>query len=62
MKGILLSQQDLDILRTQDLIVSMIKESLLDLAEADTIKKAWEKQHRFRLKIESFTELLSAQE
>ena len=54
--------QDLDILRTQDLIVSMIEESLLNLAEADAIKETWETQHRFRLKIESFAELLSAQE
>ena len=54
--------QDLDILRTQDLVVSMIEESLLNLAEADAIKETWETQHRFRLKIESFAELLSAQE
>ena len=55
-------QAELEILKTQDLIVSMIEESLLNLAEADAIKEIWETQHRFRLKIESFAELLSAQE
>ena len=49
---------DLEIVRTQDLIVSMIKQNLLSIAEADAIKNEWEQRHRFRLTISSFAELL----
>ena len=49
---------DLEIVRTQDLIVSMIKQNLLSIAEADAIKGEWEQMHRFRLTISSFAELL----
>ena len=49
---------DLEIVRTQDLIVSMIKQNLLSIAEADAIKGEWEQRHRFRLTISSFAELL----
>ena len=50
---------DLEIVRTQDLIVSMIDQNLLSIAEADAIKDEWEQRHRFRLTISSFAELLS---
>ncbi len=46
------------ILRTADLMVSAIQAGLLTLAEADAIKEMWEKEHRFRLKITSFGDLL----
>lgn len=49
---------DLVVFSTQDLVVSMIGENLLDIAEADTIKTAWAEHHRFRLKIGSFSELI----
>ena len=46
------------IVRTQDLIVLMIKEQVLDIQEADSFIQLWATHHRFRLKIESFRELL----
>ena len=52
------ARSDLEIVRTQDLIVSMIDQNLLSIAEADAIKDDWEKRHRFRLTISSFAELL----
>lgn len=36
----------------------MILEQLLEVGEADEIKKSWERQHRFKLKISSFNEVL----
>ena len=52
------ARSDLEIVRTQDLIASMIKQNLLSIAEADAIKGEWEQRHRFRLTISSFAELL----
>ena len=49
---------DLLILGTQDLVVEMIHQDLLSVAEADGIKKTWEEHHRFRLKIQSFADVL----
>ena len=48
----------LRILSTQDLMVSMIREGLLEIEEADRIKQQWAKRHRFRLKLDSFQSLL----
>ena len=48
----------LRILATQDLVVSMIREGLLNVSEADRIKREWATRHRFRLKLDSFHELL----
>ena len=45
---------DLSVTNTQDLMVSMIRDGLLDVADADTIKEEWEQHHSFRLKISSF--------
>lgn len=42
---------------TLDLMVSMIGEALLDVAEADRIKDDWAARHRFRLKLSSFRDL-----
>ena len=50
--------QALQILTTQDLVVSMIAENLLDITEADGIKNEWAMRHRFRLKILSFREVV----
>ena len=47
------------ILRTQDLIFIMIQENLLSLYEADKLLLIWAKEHRFKLKINSFNELIS---
>lgn len=46
------------VLGTQDLMVSMIRAGLLDVAQADAIKETWATVHRFRLKIESFGEFM----
>ena len=48
----------LRILSTQDLMVSMIREGLLEIEEADRIKREWERRHRFRLGLDSFRELV----
>ncbi|MBI5345873.1 MAG: hypothetical protein HZB76_01840 [Chlamydiae bacterium] len=48
----------LKILRTQDLIVAMIKEHLLEIEEADNLILIWAKDFRFKLKIHSFRELI----
>ena len=45
------------LLTTQDLMASMIREGLLDIAEADSIKDDWSSHHRFRLKLRSFREV-----
>ena len=39
-------------------MVSMIGENLLDIPEADSIKNDWAVQHRFRLKIQSFQDIV----
>lgn len=49
----------LEIIRTQDLIVEMINQKLLSIENADSIKMDWEQNHRFKLKIESFAELVN---
>ena len=49
--------QTLRILTTQDLMVSLIGEGLLDIDEADNIKFEWAARHRFRLKIRSFRDI-----
>lgn len=48
----------LRILTTQDLMVSMIRENPLKVDEADRIKQEWAAHHRFRLKLDSFRELV----
>lgn len=52
------TDQTLQILNTQDLMVSMIGENLLNIPEADGIKNDWAVQHRFRLMIQSFRDLV----
>lgn len=49
---------DLEILRTEDLVVLMIQETLLTVVQADLIKREWEADHRFALKFGSFQELI----
>ena len=47
----------LPILTTQDLVVSMIRESLLSVGEADRIKDIWSARFRFHLRISSFVDI-----
>jgi hypothetical protein len=49
---------DLVVLGTQDIIVDLIRSGQLEVADADQIKAIWADQHRFRLAIVSFGELL----
>lgn len=46
----------LDVITTQDLVVSMIRENLLSIAEADGIKHLWSTRYRFHLRIDSFAD------
>jgi predicted nucleic acid-binding protein len=48
----------INILSTQDLCVSMINAGLITVDEADSIKDEWASDHKFKLKINSFSELL----
>ncbi len=48
----------LAVLRTQDIMVALIRTSILTIDEADQIKADWEKSHRFRLKARTFRDLL----
>lgn len=45
------------ILRTQDILVGMIKEELLNIETADQLLQNWATFHRFRLKIPTIKEL-----
>lgn len=47
-----------EVLRTQDLFVSMIRENLIDVVEADALKSTLETNHRFRMSIQSFGDLI----
>ena len=49
---------DIVILSTQDIMVHLIRSGELEIAEADRIKDTWADQHRFRLAITSFREVL----
>jgi predicted nucleic acid-binding protein len=48
----------LEILRTQDIIVRLIRSGLLSREQADVHLVSWRTRHRFHLPIGSFTELL----
>jgi predicted nucleic acid-binding protein len=49
----------LPIFQTQDLMVSFLEQGILDVSEADKILRAWAIEHRFKLKIETFAELVT---
>lgn len=48
----------INVISTQDLMVSMIKTGLLSTDEADGIKDQWASAHKFLLKISSFSDLV----
>ena len=50
--------KNLTVFRTQDLIVLMIQENLLDVTEADSIKAEWARYHKFILPFSSFQDLI----
>jgi len=48
----------LEVVRTTDLMVNLIRAGILDVASADRIKDDWAQYHRFKIKADSFQELL----
>jgi len=46
------------ILDTQAFMIALVRSGMLEVAEADNIKDAWELHHSFRLKIRSFGDAL----
>ena len=46
------------ILRTQDIVVQIIRDGALTIEAADAIRDDWANNHRFKLKIASFADLL----
>jgi hypothetical protein len=49
---------ELVVLGTQEVMVQLIRSGEIEVAEADIIKDTWAEQHRFRLAITSFSEVL----
>jgi predicted nucleic acid-binding protein len=48
----------LEIVRTVDVMVTLIRAGVLDVRAADDIKELWVQQHRFRIKAVSFGDLV----
>jgi predicted nucleic acid-binding protein len=48
----------IEIARTQDIVVELIRRSILSVEGADAIRVDWANHHRFRLQITSFDDLL----
>ena len=53
-----ISGHSLHSIRTQDIVVSLIRAGKVTVQEADAIKEAWANHHRFRLKIATFGDIL----
>jgi hypothetical protein len=53
-----LGQNSLTILRTQDIVVELIKRQVMSVEAADTILRDWATNHRFKIKVRSFRDLL----
>lgn len=53
-----LAATKLEIMRTPDVMVVLIRAGVLTLEEADSIKDVWGRQHRFRVQAASFRDLL----
>ncbi len=53
-----LGENTLTILRTQDIVVELIRRRVMSVKAADVILVDWRSNHRFKLKIPSFAELL----
>jgi predicted nucleic acid-binding protein len=51
-------ENPLTILRTQDIVVQIIRDGALTVEAADVIRNDWANNHRFKLKIGSFADLL----
>ena len=53
-----LRENVLSILRTQDLVVELIRKGVVSVEAADAIHVGWATNHRFKLNIASFQDLL----
>jgi hypothetical protein len=53
-----LGENALSILRTQDIMVELIRGTVVSIEAADAILVDWAVNHRFRLKIASFRDVL----
>ena len=53
-----LGENALSILRTQDIVVELIRKGVVSVEAADAIHVDWATNHRFKLKIASFQDLL----
>ena len=53
-----LGENVLSILRTQDVVVELIRKGVVSIEAADAIHVDWATNHRFKLKIVSFQDLL----
>jgi predicted nucleic acid-binding protein len=53
-----LGENALSILRTQDIVVELIRKGVVSVEAADAIQVDWATNHRFKLKIASFQDLL----
>ena len=51
-------EADLQVLKTQDIVIKLIQLEFLSIKQADAILIDWSTKYRFRLKISSFAELL----
>lgn len=54
-----LRENKLTILRTQDIIVELIRCRAISIEMADAIRLEWAKNHRFKINVKSFVELLA---
>ncbi len=57
-KQALKTKPDIEIMKTQDIMITLITNHSISIEEADEIKKTWQTQFRFALKFNSFSELL----
>lgn len=57
-KQALKTKPDIEILKTQDIIVNLIINDVISVSEADEIKLRWQSNFRFALKFNSFSEIL----
>jgi predicted nucleic acid-binding protein len=48
----------LPVITTADIVLAAIKENRIELQEAEALKLAWEQNHKFRLRFDSFAVLL----
>ncbi len=53
------ASKTLIIVDTQQIVVELIQDGMLDVATADAIKDTWERECRFKLKIASFSQLVA---